>query len=257
VSARKARRCGSSNHYFTKGELTNYSVIPILHNRHIGHERILRNFDVGQDQEFNFTITGAILATLASPPLFTPASISNLEYISGDLKYSNPTLMLVSEAYDAFGEEARLACLLNIGTGHPGFLSPPSNSDSDSWNQFLEKVVKDSERKAEEIDSQIGGLGLYHRFSVSRGLEGERQTDTATIRDTIEYTMVYLAEVVVSRKLEISVDSLRLRDGVAPLGQLSRSISIHRKESSLTFTQNIPAVKRSCHRLYLYRQGHS
>jgi hypothetical protein len=199
------------------------SVIPILHNRHIGHARILRSFDAGQEDELNFTIAEAILATLASPPLFTPVSISKFEYISGDLKFSNPTLTIVSEAYEAFGEEARVSCLMNIGTGHPGFISPPTTSDPDNWNQFLDKVVKDSEQKAEEIESQMGNLGLYHRFTVTRGLEGERRTTMTTIGDAMECTTVYLGGVAVSRKLETCVDSLRLRDGIASLGQLSKS----------------------------------
>jgi hypothetical protein len=200
----------------------NDSVIPILHNRHIGHAQILRNVNVGQEEKLNFTIAEAILATLASPPLFTPVSISKSDYISGDLKFSNPTLTIVSEAYEAFGEEARVACLMNIGTGHLGFLSPPSSPDFDSWSQFLDKVVKDSEQKAEEIESLMGNLGLYYRFSVTHGLEGETQTSTSTAGDAIEYTTMYLAGVAVSRKLEICVDSLRLRDGVASLGQLSK-----------------------------------
>jgi hypothetical protein len=198
------------------------SVIPILHNRHIGHARILRNFDAGQEEELNFTIEEAILATRASPPLFTPISISKFEYISGDLKFSNPTLTIVSEAYEAFSEEARVACLTNIGTGHPGFISPPTTSDLDSWNQFLDKVVKDSEQKAEEIESQMGNLGLYHRFTVTRGLEGEGRTAMTTIGDAVECTSVYLGGVAVSRKLDICVDSLKSRDGIASLGQLSK-----------------------------------
>jgi hypothetical protein len=201
----------------------NDSVIPILHKRHIGHAKMLRNFEAGQEEELNFTIAEAMLVTLASPPLFTPISISKFEYINGDLKFSNPTLAIVFEAYDTFGEEARVACLMNIGTGRLGFISPPGNSDLGSWNQFLDKVVKDSEQKAEEIDSQIGSLGLYHRFSVTHGLEEETQTNTPTARESIEYTMMYLAEVTASRKLEICADSLRLRDGIASLGQLSKS----------------------------------
>jgi hypothetical protein len=199
----------------------NDRVIPILHNRDIGHAHMIRNFDASE-VKLNFTIAEAMLATLASLPLFTPISISTVEYISSDLKFSNPTLTVISEAYEAFGEEARVACLMNIGTGHPGFISLPSNSDVYSWSQFLDKVVKDSEQKAEEIESMMGNLGLYHRFSVTRGLEGETQTNTSTTGDAIEFTTMYLAGVSVSRKLEICVDSLRLRDGVASLGQLSK-----------------------------------
>jgi hypothetical protein len=195
-------------------------VIPILHNRHIGHVRILRNFDIGQE-EMNVTIAEAMLATLASPPLFTLISISEVEYISGDLRFSNPTLTIISEAYNVFGEEARVACLMSLGSGHLGFLSPPNDSDLDSWNQFLDKALKDSEQKAEEIETLMGNLALYHRFSVTRGLEERAQTTTPTVRDAIECSTLYLAGVAVSRKLEKCVDLLKLRDGVAFLDQLS------------------------------------
>jgi hypothetical protein len=198
------------------------SVIPILHNRHIGQARILRNFEASREEELDFTIAEAILATLASPPLFTPASISKVEYISGDLTFSNPTLTIVSEAYKVFGEEARVTCLMSLGSGHPGLLSPPSNTNLDSWTQFLDKTLKDGEQKAEEIETLMGNLGLYHRFSVTRGLEEMTQTAAATVGDAIEHATLYLAGVAVSRKLEVCVDSLNLRDEITSLGQLSK-----------------------------------
>jgi hypothetical protein len=167
-----------------------------------------------------------MLATLASPPLFTPVSILNgtstFEYISGDLTLSNPTLMIVSKAYEAFGQEARVACLMNIGSGHPGFISPPHSSDLASWNQFLEKVVRDSEQKAEEIETQMGGLGLYHRFSVTRGLEGQTKAEATTAGDAIGHTVIYLAEAAVSRKLDLCAKLLTRRDGIVSLKQLSK-----------------------------------
>jgi hypothetical protein len=167
-----------------------------------------------------------MLATLASPPLFTPLSIPNgiltFEYISGDLTLSNPTLTVVSEAHEIFGQEARVACLMNIGSGHPGFISPPDSSDLASWNQFLEKVVKDSEQKAEEIEAQMGGLGLYHRLSVTRGLEGQTAVKTTTAGDAIGYTIVYLAGAGVSRKLDLCAKLLTRRDGIVSLKQLSK-----------------------------------
>jgi len=202
--------------------LTICRVIPLLHKKHIGHPLVLRN---SEGDALNFTITEAILATLASPPLFTPISISNevttSEYISGDLKLSNPTRTIISEAYEAFGEEHRVACILNIGSGQPGVLSIPDNSDLETWNHFLEKALKDGEQQSEAIEVQIGHLGLYHRFSVIRGLEWEKSGPHPDAGDIITHTAVYLGGVNVSRKMTTCVDLLRLRDGVAPLGQLS------------------------------------
>jgi hypothetical protein len=64
----------------------------------------------------------------------------------------------------------------------------------------------------------MGNLGLYHRFSVTRGMEGEGQTNAPTIADAIGYTVLYVAGVAVSRRLEACVDSLRIRDRVAYWG---------------------------------------
>jgi hypothetical protein len=59
----------------------NARLIPVLHNRIIGHLYMLRDFDVPQEEDPNFTIAEDMLATLASPPLFTLASISIVECI--------------------------------------------------------------------------------------------------------------------------------------------------------------------------------
>jgi hypothetical protein len=189
---------------------------------HIGHPIILRNLE---DDVLKFTIAEAIVASLANPPLFTPISISNevtkSEYISGDLKLSNPTRTIVSEACEMFGEESRVACLMSIGSGDPGVLSVPDDSDLETWNQFLETSIKDSEQKAEEIECQIGHLGLYHRFSVIRGLEQDKDGSTLYAGDAMTHAMVYLAGVSVSCKVTTCADLLKLRDGVASLGQLS------------------------------------
>jgi hypothetical protein len=229
-----------------------------LNKRHIGHARILRNFDAFQGEALNFTIAEAMLVTLASAPLFTPISvlngISTFEYISGDLTLSNPTLMVISEAYETFGEKAHVACLMNIGNGHPGFISPPESSDLASWNLFLEKVVKDSELKAEEIDSHMGYLGVYHRFSVTRGLEGQIMMDTTTTGDAIGYTVVYLAGAAVSRKLDLCAKALTSRDGIVSLEQLSK-LKCAQNSSLLKVTQNLLAVKVSLRRLFLSRRG--
>jgi hypothetical protein len=181
---------------------------------------------VCQEEALNLTIADAMLATLASPSLFAPIPVSEngmtLNYISADLTISNPARQIISEAYGAFGEDRRVACLLSIGCGHPGVVSVPEDSNFANWNQLLEKLMKDSEQKAEEIESQIGHLGLYHRFSVTRGLEGENEMTISAVGDSIAHTMVYLSRVAVSRKLERCTESLVLRDGVTLLEQLSK-----------------------------------
>jgi hypothetical protein len=87
----------------------------------------------------------------------------------------------------------------------------------------LERLATDSEQQAQSIDAQMGHLGLYYRFCVIQGLE---KVEVATVPDAgilLTHTAVYLSDVGVSRKVALCVDTLKLRDGVASLEQLSMS----------------------------------
>jgi hypothetical protein len=194
---------------------------------------MLRNFDVRQEETLNTTVAEAMLATLASPPLFTSASISKdssiFEYIGADITLSNPTLQVIVEAHGRFGEDASIACLLNIGCGYPGIIRSPESSQSAAWIQFLEKIVTESEQKAEEIKSQMGHLGIYHRFSVTRGLERETGISESETGGTIAHTAVYLTGFDVSRKIDICVELMKPRDSVTLLDQIGKSTSRRRK----------------------------
>jgi len=77
----------------------------------------------------------------------------------------------------------------------------------------------DSERKAQDIDGQMGHLGLYYRFCVPQGLEQE--TPSLKPEGILAHTVVYLSSEPVSNKITECTDSLKLRDGLASLEQLS------------------------------------
>ncbi|KIM24491.1 hypothetical protein M408DRAFT_232186 [Serendipita vermifera MAFF 305830] len=145
-------------------------AIPISYKRHAGSICILRNFSVRREKTPNLTVAEALLVTLATPPLFTPTQISKdsaaFEYMGADWTLSNPTEEIITEAYEAFGAEERVACVMSLGCGHPGVFVAPNVSDIAAWNEFLENLVTSSERKAQAIDSRMGHLGLYHRFSI-------------------------------------------------------------------------------------------
>jgi hypothetical protein len=182
---------------------------------------------VRKEQALNLTIVEALQATLAMPPLFTSTSIfkdaSTFEYIGADFTLSNPTREIIAEAYGIFGGEGQVACILGVGCGHPGISKVPGESDLTSWNLLLERLATDSEQQAQSIDAQMGHLGLYYRFCVTRGLE---KAEMATMPDAgvlLTHTAVYLSDVAVSRKMAMCVDALKLRDGVASLEQLSMS----------------------------------
>ena len=200
-------------------------VVPISYKKHVGSSSILRNFTVRQEQALDMTITEALLVTLATPPLFDSISIvkeySNFEYISGDLAISNPSRKVIAEAKAAFGSEGLVACLLNLGCGHPGVIATPEDSDLSKWNQFLESLVTDNEQAAQEIQAQMDHLGIFHRLSVSLGLDGRPGNVAPSIRDIVTHTETYLADGSVIEKMEICIDALKTRLGISSLEQLS------------------------------------
>ena len=134
---------------------------------------------------------------------------------------SNPSQEIIAEAHDAFGAEQRVACLLSLGCGHPGVFVVPESPESANWNQFLERLATNGEQKAQSMESQLGLSGIYHRFSVIVGLE--RSADTLSPGDIVTHAAAYLADVTVSRKMDICIDLLKERDGILSLEQLSMS----------------------------------
>lgn len=202
-------------------------AIPISYVLHMESTCTLRNYDIRQEKALDMTIAEALVATLAMPPLFTSTSIfrdaSTSEYIGADLSLGNPTQYLITEAYDFFGPEALMACVLSLGCGYPGNITTPSNSDIANWNSLVEKLIVDSERKAQQMESQMGHLGLYYRFCVTSGLERVVTTNSLRLSDIITHTAVYLGDVSISRKFDLCVNSVTTREGIASLDQLKHS----------------------------------
>ncbi|KIM30830.1 hypothetical protein M408DRAFT_271207 [Serendipita vermifera MAFF 305830] len=202
-------------------------VVPISYKANVGSVRILRNFSVRQEPALNMTIAEALLATLATSPLFSPLSLikdgATTEYIGGDTTISDPTPNLLDEAYGTFGSEALVACLLSIGCGHPGPIAAESASDVATWYGLTDRLLADGERKAQQLESRMGHLGLYYRFSVILGLTRERRDSTPDIGTILAHTEVYLADVAVSHKLDLCIDALKSQSGIASLEQLQHS----------------------------------
>lgn len=206
-------------------DLISCSVVPISYKGHIGSTCIIRNFLVRREETLDMTIVEALSATLATPPLFTSTSIfkdvANFEYISADWTLSNPTQEIISETQSAFGTERKVACILSLGCGLPGIFSAPESSESVEWVQFLNNLTSDAERKAQSLDSQMGHIGLYSRFSVGGGLETTSLRRNIGLGDIVAHTKVYLDNGPVSRRIDLCIDMIRMREGTLSFDQLS------------------------------------
>jgi hypothetical protein len=185
----------------------------------------LRSYRIRTEPASDITVVEAILATCATQPNFLPISIgpvlSRQELIGGAMGSGNPTRELVSEAYHLFGKDAYVSTILSLGSGRLGALAAPAMGEKDKWTDALQDMVKGCEQVAQEMETQVGHLGVYYRFSVEQGLQrmyGAGPNDIGWLNTQVHS---YLDDAQVSRKLDHYVEGLRLRLGQVALEQLS------------------------------------
>jgi hypothetical protein len=133
----------------------------------------------------------------------------------------NPTRELISEAYNLFGKDAHVSTILSLGSGRLGTLAAPLTGAKDEWMDLMGDMVKGCEQIAREMETQVGHLGIYFRFSVEQGLQriyGVNPNEFGWLNAQVHS---YLEDTQVSRKLDHCVESLRLRQGQVTVEQLS------------------------------------
>jgi hypothetical protein len=199
-----------------------------MYKNNVGVPYVLRNYVAGHEPPADITIAEAMLATCATPPMFTPTSVykdfSNFEYIGGDLGLSNPTGEIIAEAHRAFGDEATVACLLSVGCGHSGIKSSPSDSGAATWIDFLNRVSIDSEKTAREMARRMKYLTLYHRLSVDYGLATDQLNAWRDPVVIAAHTATYLGNLEVAERVNCCVGSVIHGDGFSTLEQLSELV---------------------------------
>ena len=132
----------------------------------MAHCRMLRSHGP-EDSSHNPTLIEAISIAWATPGVFSPVRVGAelvQELISAVNGYNNPALKAVEEAYEAFGPERRVSCLLSLGTG---VLSAPSTE----VHERVQMIVRETETTAEDLKKRYSGLQIYFRLSVDRNFD--------------------------------------------------------------------------------------
>jgi hypothetical protein len=190
----------------------------------VGHTVHFRTYPVRTELSSVITVIDAVLATCASQPAFAPVSFGarhkKQEYI-GDISVTNPVQDVIAEAQMLFGGDCSVASILSVGCGHPGVISMASNGDAAALEAVVRDIILDCERRAQEVQEQIGHLGIYFRFSVEQGLQRSQPTSAHDLSWIATQTEVYLAETGVSSKVEEMLKSWDVGVGVITLDQLS------------------------------------
>jgi hypothetical protein len=111
-------------------------------------------------------------ATSAATTLFHSMTIGrdNVEYIDAGFGYNNPCKILLEEAKKAFPRcKAADFVVVSIGTGLKSNVQIRDRRTSILL--ALKDMASSSERVANEMESEFGDGGRYHRFNVASGLE--------------------------------------------------------------------------------------
>jgi hypothetical protein len=187
----------------------------------------LRTYPVPTQLPSNITVIEAVLATCAAQPIFSPVSSGSgyrkKEYIGAGLGANNPARELITEAHSLFGGASGVACLLSLGTGHPGVISVAPDGGDINLDR-LRDMMNDCEQRAREMEQQIGRAGIYFRFSVEQGMQNEYPGQAADPSWILAQTDSYLADQVTSEKMGLLIQKSNYLSTPVTLDQLSKSL---------------------------------
>lgn len=186
------------------------------------------------------TVIEAVLATCAVPPRFssvTCGSGQNEEYIGSSFGATNPVSELITEAHTLFGGDSGVASLLSLGSGHPGVISFPSGDDS--LNRVTHDMMSDYEQRAQEIERQIGRVGIYFRFSVEQGMQSDLLGPVAEASQVVAETERYIAEHRIDEKIGDFIRNFDSAAWLITLDQLGMFMSFHVSCVLLIYLQNM------------------
>jgi hypothetical protein len=150
------------------------------------------------------TVIEAALATCAVPPRFSSitcgSGYNKVEYVGASFGATNPGRELITEAHSLFGGDSSVASMLSLGAGHPGVISYPSGGKV-NLNRVMHDMMSDCEQRAQEIERQIGRVGIYFRFSVEQGMQSGRLGPVAEPSQVLAQTESYIADERTSERI--------------------------------------------------------
>jgi hypothetical protein len=133
---------------------------------------------------------------------------------------------VITEAHSLFGGDSGVASLLSLGTGHPGVISFPSGGGGD-LNSVMLDMMNDCEQRAQEIERQIGRVGIYFRFSVEQGMQSNLLGPVADPNQVVAQTKNYLAEQRIGEKIDEFIYNFDTATKLITLDQLGMSMALH------------------------------
>lgn len=180
-----------------------------------------RTYHTRSNNTPNCTILEAARAAIASPSLFKPVRLADMDFIDASVNYANPIKEAMQEAQYACGIEKEVACIVSIGTGKGELESMKASLRFNNSIPALSKISLDSERTHTELESRFQNLGIYFRFNVERGLETlafQEWKYSSAIRTHVN---AYIDGPIVTKQLDTAVQAMGVQSGGPSIGELS------------------------------------
>jgi hypothetical protein len=87
-------------------------------------------------------------------------------------------------------------------------------------------MINDCEQRAQEIERQIGRVGIYFRFSVEQGMQKDRLGLVAEPSQVVAQTQSYIADERIGEKIGEFIRSFDTAARLITLDQLGRFTSL-------------------------------
>jgi hypothetical protein len=132
--------------------------------------------------------------------------------------YPNPTGELLKEAQQVFGEDAKVATVISIGSGKKAASNLSAGDDHNALMKAVKDVVINAEITHKELETRLRDAHLYFRFNVAHDLGS--QVDSSGI---YSHTSTYLGEADTNERLNEAIKRIRNQSGGMTLKELSKS----------------------------------
>ncbi|KAH8834507.1 hypothetical protein DL96DRAFT_495939 [Flagelloscypha sp. PMI_526] len=188
-----------------------------------GHPRLFRSYRPRSNPSPDCTICEAIRATTALPGLFNPITIRDKHlsetFVGGELRWNNPTDELTSEAAREFKGQY-VACIVSIGSGHPGHLSL-----AEGLAELFPRITLDCERLNDYMERRFGSSpGVFWRLNVEQGLQN-LASDLSNLEALVSHTYSYLQGSRTYRDIDSLLADLVRRPGRILAKMISGEVS--------------------------------
>ncbi|KAH8804084.1 hypothetical protein DL96DRAFT_739539 [Flagelloscypha sp. PMI_526] len=180
--------------------------------------RLIRNYRPRKGQNPQSSIRQVLHATLSNQVQLPTVLIQGERFLSALDGNANPTPILVKELRNGFTRGTQVACLVNVGAGHPGAQVQTNSKRAEE----MAGLLRFCQLVAEDVAAQCHDLGPFF-FRLSPPPRPENETDL--LEDDISnikgWTIAYFSTDEISARLDDLEKTVRERSGVVSIERLN------------------------------------